>query len=56
MFQGKHCFLLPESIDAVIQYVLKQRDVVPLVCLTMQALNTGRKFRGFITCILEYCD
>ena len=28
MFQGKRCFRWPETIDAVIQYVQKQRDIV----------------------------
>ena len=37
MFQGKHCFRWPKSIDAVIQYARKQQDIVEK--LTVLALG-----------------
>ena len=35
MFQGKHCFSWPESIDAVIQYARKQDIVEKLTVLVV---------------------
>ena len=39
MFHGKHCFRWPESIYAVIQYVLKQRDIVEKLTVSVLGVN-----------------